>query len=791
MMEIQFWAQTDVGRVREHNEDNFLVDKRLQLFVVCDGMGGHAAGEIASAVCVQTVREVIAEQRDLVAQMAADPDDPTTRRKILQLLERSIHTASARIFQMGQEDKSKQGMGTTCVLILLSSTRGFIAHVGDSRAYLVRRGQVHQMTEDHSLYNEMVRMGKIRPGEQVNLPNKNAVTRAVGVRESVEVDVLEFETLAGDRFLLCSDGLSGYIKSEEQLIALMYGDNLQDVAQRCIQHALDGGGRDNITAIVIQIPESAEDVLQSQELQVAVETIKSTPYFQYLAGRDIHAILELACIQEVEAGERVIDPSQNEVDLYIVMSGKLRRSLDGVFVGTVGPGDHFGELAFLDGQLGELEVVAEESSVLLVIQRQPFMELLRKDAELAVKLMWNFLQIFTFRLRQGLQDQLDLLHLREQIEEANRKTSALDVSARLAADAAPTPKLAADAYVSEDMTPPAGGLIVPEAALEAAVQVLAASEGEEDPADEDQELLLEDVVTPGSLAEPTEDPDEPDAEEDDLPLRPALLIPAPGARAQDEDLRATIELDWMNSRRDEPTLPSIERAAALARPPMPSLSVPSPPKPKAPERPMPPIGKGISGESVVAEPPSSTAPMPSVVLPAPRPPALPAPRVEVPAPAPVDLLAPPEDLPLDLGLPNADSAPGGVGQRPVMPTLTPFGSTDPLALSSAPGVSGPQPPKALIMRRRKKRGDGLDEGSLAEMSAPSEARAAEKMASREELATTIQLDRDDLQFLDEETHQMRRPSRAALEAERARQQRTPTDRPSPTVEVNLGDPSKP
>ncbi len=811
-MEIQFWAQTDVGRVREHNEDNFLVDKRLQLFVVCDGMGGHAAGEVASAVCVQTVREVIAEQRDLIAQIGANADDPALRRKVLQLLEHSVLSACSRIYHMGQEDKSKLGMGTTCVLILLAGTRGFIAHVGDSRAYLVRRGQVHQMTEDHSLYNEMVRIGKIRPGEQVNLPNKNAVTRAVGVRESVEVDVLEFDTLAGDRFLLCSDGLSGYIKSEEQLLALLYGEELQAVAERCITHALEGGGRDNITAIIIQVPESADDMLQSQELQVAVETIKSTPYFQYLAGRDIHSILELACIQEVEAGERVIDPTQTEIDLYIVMSGKLRRTLDGISMGDVGAGDHFGELAFLDGQLGELEVIAEEASVLLVVQRQPFMELLRHDAELAVKLMWNFLQIFTFRLRQGLQERFDLQHARLQLAEASRMTTTVQASERATVMVHLPPE--PDSYISEDMTPPAGGLVVPEAALSAAEAALAGSEAQE----EDGELLLDDPIThtavgkpvaAHSLAEPTENPD---GDEDELPSHPLRVG---DEQDPEEDLRATIELDWMNSRREEPTLPAIERPAGLRLPPpsgaMPSIQIN---KPKPAERPMPPIGKGISGESVVAPDAANvTAPMASIPvaaapaarpLPAapaapapPAPPAQPTPpnqRAALKTPAPSDLLAPPEDIPLDLGLHSPDSTPGAADARPTMPTITPLGPTDPMSLTSAPSLSAPQPPKALIMRRRKKRGDGLDEGSLAENSlADFEAlpTAQPKMASREELTTTMQLDQDDLVFLDEETHQMRRPSREALDAERVRQQRTPTDQPSPTVEVNLGDPSKP
>ena len=251
-MQIQFWASTDVGCVREHNEDNFLVDKRLKLFIVCDGMGGHAAGEVASALSVRTVRDVISANREVLEFLESNPDDINARQSVLQLLERSIHDANARVHEMGIEDESKRGMGTTCCVLLLSEYYGFIGHVGDSRIYLARNNKIHQMTEDHSLYNEMVRLGKIKPGEQVNLPNKNAVTRAVGVREFVEVDVMEFEAIPGDRFLLCSDGLCGYFTSDNQVLAMMQGGQLKDVTERCIRFAVDSGGKDNITAVIAQ-----------------------------------------------------------------------------------------------------------------------------------------------------------------------------------------------------------------------------------------------------------------------------------------------------------------------------------------------------------------------------------------------------------------------------------------------------------------------------------------------------------------------------------------------------------
>src|SRR5688572_4610305 len=160
MLDLKYWAATDVGRQREHNEDNFLVDPKLRLFVVADGMGGHAAGEVASQIAVHEVCRSLRDRRDVVerwAQGAPDGGDlALMRQEMLLLLERALQQACVSIFRAAQEDPRKRGMATTTSALLLVGDRGFITHVGDSRIYLLRRGQVHQITEDHSLINELV-----------------------------------------------------------------------------------------------------------------------------------------------------------------------------------------------------------------------------------------------------------------------------------------------------------------------------------------------------------------------------------------------------------------------------------------------------------------------------------------------------------------------------------------------------------------------------------------------------------------------------------------------------------
>src|SRR5438477_3417640 len=188
-LETRFWAATDTGKQRDHNEDNFLVDKKLNLFVVADGMGGHAAGEVASQIAVHEVSRVVRENADVIGRFV-EQHDVNARQEILAVMEHAVQTACASIYHRGQQEPDKRGMGTTTSALLIAGDRGFIAHVGDSRIYLLRQNQVHQLTEDHSLINELVRRGKLKRDEIDTSPYakyKNAVTRAVGAYESVEV----------------------------------------------------------------------------------------------------------------------------------------------------------------------------------------------------------------------------------------------------------------------------------------------------------------------------------------------------------------------------------------------------------------------------------------------------------------------------------------------------------------------------------------------------------------------------------------------------------------------------
>lgn len=238
-MRFQSWCLSDKGLKREGNQDSFLIDERLGLFIVADGVGGHQGGEVASALAVETVREVVGHPK-------------ANRFTPKEVLYQAYEEASHRIFDRALKDNKLNGMGTTMVMGYIRENKIYIANVGDSRCYLYRKPYVWQMTEDHSLINEQIRLGLLTEEQAHKTIGKNVITRSVGFERDVFPDVIEREFSAGDIFLLCSDGLSGMV--EDQLMCQIFNQNAADkVTPKLIEHALANGGDDNVTVLVLQI----------------------------------------------------------------------------------------------------------------------------------------------------------------------------------------------------------------------------------------------------------------------------------------------------------------------------------------------------------------------------------------------------------------------------------------------------------------------------------------------------------------------------------------------------------
>lgn len=388
-MEIKHWAATDVGRKRSHNEDNFLIDKNLNLFVVADGMGGHASGEVASAIAVHTIRDVVFAERDLLTQYT--DFDATAQMELCTLLEFAVHSASARIFHKAQQEPEKRGMGTTVVALLVIGQRGFIAYVGDSRIYLSRNGVVYPLTEDHSLMNELIRSGKVQAGEFASSPYanfKNAMTRAVGVYEHVEVDILDFEILPGDAFLLCSDGLYDYLEDAE--IASNLGmSNIEEIPGRFIDMANSRGGKDNVTALVVQVAPDETSATRAAQLNFTVETLRRLALMDQLTYQQLCKIMNIARMQPCRAGEILAREGTPGADLYAVLEGSVTLTRTGSPIATIQAGSCFGETDLTLGEMSRATAIADKAGKVMKIGRKDILEVLRRDPPLATKLLWN------------------------------------------------------------------------------------------------------------------------------------------------------------------------------------------------------------------------------------------------------------------------------------------------------------------------------------------------------------------------------------------------------------------
>ena len=249
---VEVAGRTDVGCVRTNNEDNLGYDAAQGIFVVCDGMGGQAAGEVASELAVETVLEYFRTYSAASGypQVGEKFDDISAEANALAS---AVQAAGLRVLQQALEHPGRQGMGTTMVAILVSAGKASIAHVGDSRAYLLRDGQIKLLTSDHSLVMEQVRRGLMTPEEAERSSMQNIITRALGAEDSAEPDVQDIPVSAGDTFLLATDGLTKLVK-EPQLCEIATSAPSQ--AQTCdalIAAARAAGGDDNITCLLVRI----------------------------------------------------------------------------------------------------------------------------------------------------------------------------------------------------------------------------------------------------------------------------------------------------------------------------------------------------------------------------------------------------------------------------------------------------------------------------------------------------------------------------------------------------------
>ena len=264
-MRIDVGARTDVGRVRENNEDAFLVVAPLELYVVSDGMGGEAHGEVASRIAVETIAEHCQSTgADSSAPLFGDSRPELSART--NRLASAVYLANQRIYEASERDPNQRGMGATVVAAWLEGPKLSLVHVGDSRVYLLRAGALEQLTADHSLVAEQVRRGYITPQQAESSELQNVLTRALGPHDQIQIDAAEHILKPGDTLILCTDGVSRMVSDEEIASTLLTTTGAQAAAERLIDLANENGGVDNSTAIIVSIPLEHDGLLDKFKL---------------------------------------------------------------------------------------------------------------------------------------------------------------------------------------------------------------------------------------------------------------------------------------------------------------------------------------------------------------------------------------------------------------------------------------------------------------------------------------------------------------------------------------------
>ncbi|WP_026487208.1 Stp1/IreP family PP2C-type Ser/Thr phosphatase [Caldanaerobius polysaccharolyticus] len=238
-------GKTDVGNTRENNEDGYYIknDDELKLFIVADGMGGHNAGEIASSLAIKSVADYFEENYKKINKRDCD---------IVNFIKEAIVQGNLEVFKRAMLNKSMNGMGTTLTLLLIENGKYFLGHIGDSRAYLVRDGEIKQISNDHSLVAELIRQGSITENEARVHPQRNIITRALGTEDDIEIDIAFDHVNPGDIILLCTDGLTSML-TDQEILDIIYDKEPEMACEELVKAANARGGYDNITVVITKV----------------------------------------------------------------------------------------------------------------------------------------------------------------------------------------------------------------------------------------------------------------------------------------------------------------------------------------------------------------------------------------------------------------------------------------------------------------------------------------------------------------------------------------------------------
>lgn len=404
-LSLNAWGKSDVGNVRENNEDSYLVDAERGVFVVADGVGGRKHGEVASRMVAEATREA-AGDLEAAASGIAGPRELDDRERVLELVRRHLEEVNTGLYEHESNSDVEQGMATTADMLVVSKTAAYVGHVGDSRVYLLRDDQIFRVTEDHT-YAEQLRADSradVRQMAEQNEKFEHMLTRSMGARPHVEVDALYLDVQPGDRFLLCTDGLTNYMSAQE-ILGFAQKEWGQALIDTLVEEAKQRGGRDNITVVIVGVEDDslAEPRRHTQTIDTLrqVDFLEQLSLFKGLDARELIKVLRTVYERSCEAGEVILRQGEESKALYLIVEGEVALTVDGTEITRLTAGQHFGELALLDEE-GRRAATATSvgDTLFLIIAADRFQRLTSQELEIGNKLLRNLLRQAADQLRE-------------------------------------------------------------------------------------------------------------------------------------------------------------------------------------------------------------------------------------------------------------------------------------------------------------------------------------------------------------------------------------------------------
>ncbi len=386
-MRVTMHAATSSGP-REINEDHYVLLPRLGLAIVCDGMGGHPQGDVAARRAAESAARYLANQAEALREAASSTFH---RARLLDIVRDAVDFACGRVHRKAKAEGGI-GMGTTLSLLIVVEGVAVVAHVGDCRVYLLRNGELHQLTQDHTVAAELIRSGVLEPGSTAVHRYSRALSRAIGLQPSVQVDALMFDVLPGDRFLLCSDGITDVISDDELRFTL--GRPGPDRAEVLLQRAKEEKTRDDSTAITVRVHEPEDEVvlLRTTLVQEMAKLLSGTQLMRGLSFTEEKRVLRHLTPHQVAAGDVVIEEGEVLPGALVVLFGTLREESPDGTVRRVGSDSILEPVAAVEEREATTTVVAETGARVVWLPLRTIAALTAESPVTALQVVMNLLR---------------------------------------------------------------------------------------------------------------------------------------------------------------------------------------------------------------------------------------------------------------------------------------------------------------------------------------------------------------------------------------------------------------